>query len=128
MSQAAIQGPAFDDMLKTIEILRGHYARVVAKADTLALRLHVKGKIDDFKKVRSLRNKMREEHDAALDLIADKLTTPDELKKTRAALNEAKKKAHKFVKSLKSKALTLKTLAEASGFLTTLVKRLAAIL
>lgn len=128
MPAAVVQGPSFEKLLDTVEILRKHYAVIVARADTLAFRLHVRGDMAGFRDVRALRQRMREDHDRALDLIADKLTSPDELMATRHALTKAKRDAHDFIKRLQRIEMTLRDLQKATQFLASLVTNLTRIL
>lgn len=128
MPSTAVSGPDFEDMLRTVEILRGHYSKIVAKADTLAFRLHSRNDMSGFREVRETRMKMRTNHDKALDLIAEELTSPAQLQATRNALKQAKQDAHRFVRKLQQTTMTLNNLRDAAGFLSALVTNLTGIL
>ncbi len=71
---------------------------------------------------------MHAQHKAALDLIAEKLTTPQQLITTRKFLRVEADKANAFVKQLQQIKMSLDKLAEVAGFLTELVKGLMVIL
>ncbi|GIT88885.1 hypothetical protein [Roseobacter sp. OBYS 0001] len=117
----------FDKLMDTVRILRTHYSKVASLAEQEMLKAKIKGDTATANGYKNTLDAMSKDHDTALSLIADQLTTPDELRKSRKALRDAADKAHKFITTLQKTKMTLDKLTKAAGFLTTLVTDLQAI-
>jgi len=117
----------FDKLMDTVRILRTHYSKVANLAEQQMLKAKIKGDTATADSYRNKLDAMSRDHDTALSLVADQLTTPDELIETRKALRDAASRAHKFITGLNNAKLTLDKLTKVAGFLTTLVKDLKAI-
>ncbi len=128
MATSIVNTPGFDKMMQTVGVLRTHYSRIANMAETEMLKARLSGKTAEADKYADLLDSMAADHRSALQLIADNVTTPDELKQTRRALRSAADEAHDFVEKLKKTKLTLAKLADAAKFLTGLVKGLTSIL
>lgn len=117
----------FDKLMDTVRILRTHHSKVANLAEQEMLKAKIKGDTATADSYKNKLDAMSRDHDTALSLIADRLTTPDELRETQKALRNAASRAHKFIADLKKAKLTLDKLTKAAGFLTTLVRDLKAI-
>ena len=118
----------FDKLMDTVHVLRSHYSTIATKVEREKLKAQIRGQTDKAAEYGKLLKKMQSDHDKALDLIGDKLTTPEQLQATRRELRSAADTAHKFIQSIKKATLTVKKVTEAAGFLTTLVTDLRKIL
>lgn len=117
----------FDKLMDTVRILRTHYSKVANLAEQEMLKAKIKGDTATADSYKNKLDAMSGDHNTALSLIADQLTTPDELRKSRKALRDAASRAHKFITDLKKAKLTLDKLTKAVVFLTALVADLKAI-
>ena len=117
----------FDKMMDTVRILRGHYSVVANAAEQEMLKARIRGDRTTADAYKAKLREMSSDHDTALSLIADHLTTPAELRATRRELRTAADTAHDFVKDLRTAKMTLDKLTKAAGFLTTLVTELRGI-
>lgn len=117
----------FDKLMDTVRILRTHYSKMANLAEQEMLKAKIKGDIAKANGYKKTLDAMSRDHDTALSLIADHLTSPDKLRKTRKALRNATNKAHKYISALKKTKMTLDTITKAAGILTTLVTDLKAI-
>lgn len=117
----------FDKLMDTVRILRVHYSNVANRAEQEMLKAKIKGDGATAAQYKSILRKMSDDHDTALSLIADKLTTPEELQKTRKELRSAANSAHGFIKKLKTAKLTVQKLEGAAKFMTLMVTQLRGI-
>ena len=128
MGNGITSTPQFERLMKTAEILDGHYSDVTKKAQTARITAALKGDRTTADRYTAILANMRDHHATALDLIADKLTTPNQLRATRRALREAADEANGFVKQLQKVRISIDMLEKAAGFLSGLVTRLTTIL
>ena len=118
----------FERLMKTVKILRGHFSKIYGEIEADLIRLRFKKDRAGHTKLNNVRRKMRSDYDDALGLIANKITTVDELRRTRNVLRGAADKAFKFVAQMRKVKTTIDQFAKAAGFLTDLLKGLQKIL
>ncbi|MCP9482061.1 hypothetical protein NNA36_08825 [Shimia sp. CNT1-13L.2] len=121
MNQSVIPENEFDKLLHLVEILRGHFSKIYSKSERELIRLRRARDREGFDALKAVRAEMRREYDEALDLIAEKLITPEQLMKTRKKLREAADKAYKFLKDIKEINAGLEDFKKAAEFLSKLV-------
>lgn len=119
--------PDYDKLMDTVRILDTHYSSVVSKARSAMMDAQFRGDAATANAFRKIIKSMSKEHETALDVIANKLTEPDQLQAVRKALRGAADKAFKFLKKLKKVKMTLDKAAEAAAFITQLVKDVRAV-
>ena len=122
------QSPDFDKLMQTVGVLRTHYSTLARMAEAEMLKARIRGDITSAEAYRGLLEQMSADHRTALDLIAEQITSVDELQKTRRAIRAAADEAHDFVADLKKTQLTLAKLKDAANFLTKLVAQLGSLL
>ena len=114
--------PNYNKLMTTVRVLDTHYSKVASIARRALLDAQFRNEKQTAKSYRKILRKMSADHEEALDIIADKLTTPEQLQATRKALRGAADKAYVFLEKLKKTKITLDNLTEAAQFLTQLVK------
>lgn len=118
----------FERLMKTVKILRGHFSKIYGEIEADLIRLRFKRDRAGHTKLNNVRRKMRSDYDDALGLIANQITTVDELRRTRAVLRGAADKAFQFVEQMRKVKKTVDQFAKAAGFLSDLLKGLQKIL
>ena len=114
--------------MEVVAALRAHYSTVAGKAEREMIAEKLRGNTASAQRYKDTLAAMHVQHKAALDLIADRLTTPAQLTATRKFLRSEADKANAFVKQLQQIKISLAKLAEVAGFLTELVRGLTTIL
>lgn len=118
----------FDRLMKTVKILRGHFSKIYGEIEADLIRLRFARDRKGHTKLNNVRRKMRTDYDAALGLIADEITSVEQLKRTRNVLRGAADKAFKFVEQMRRVKKTIDQFAKAAGFLSELLKGMKKIL
>ena len=118
----------FDRLMKTVKILRGHFSKIYGEIEADLIRLRFAKDRKGHTKLNNVRRKMRADYDDALGLIADRITSVDQLKRTRNVLRGAADKAFKFVEQMRRVKKTIDQFAKAAGFLSELLKGMQKIL
>lgn len=128
MPNAALNSSEFNGLMQTVSALRAHYSTIANKAEQEMIAERMRGRVESARKYKDLLGTMHDNHKKALDLIAERLTTPTKLRETRRLLRSAADDANTFVRTLQQVKITLDKLAGAAGFLSELVRGLTRIL
>jgi hypothetical protein len=129
MANAALSSTSeFQALMQTVAALRAHYSTIAGKAEREMIAERMRGNLNGAKRYKDTLKTMHDQHKAALDLIAERLTTPAQLKDTRRFLRAQADRANAFVRQLQQIRMSLEKLAEVAGFLTELVGGLTTIL
>jgi len=111
------QTDSFEKLMDTVGILRTHYSKITKLAEREMLKARMKKDMTTANKYAEKLDQMAQDYRAALDAIADKITSPKELNDTRKVVRDAASKAHGFIKALEKTKITLKQLETAAGFI-----------
>lgn len=114
----------FDRLMKTVKILRGHFSKIYGEIEAELIRLRFKRDRAGHTKLNNVRRKMRADYDEALGVIAERITSVEQLKYTRGVLRGAADKAYKFVDEMRRVKKTIDQFSKAAGFLSSLLKAL----
>ncbi|WP_299842703.1 hypothetical protein [uncultured Roseovarius sp.] len=118
----------FERLMQTVRVLRGHFSKIYGEIEADLIRLRFKRDRAGHTKLNNVRRKMREDYDKALELIANQITSVEELKRTRSVLRSAADQAFKFVDEMRRVKKTIDQFAKAAGFLSDLLGALKKIL
>lgn len=118
----------FDRLMKTVKILRVHFSKIYGEIEADLIKLRFARDRKGHTKLNNVRRKMRADYDECLGLIADKITSVEELKRTRSVLRGAADKAFHFVEQMRSIKKTIDQFAKAAGFLSELLRGMKKIL
>jgi hypothetical protein len=129
MPPRAIEGtPDFQKLMQTVAALRAHYSTIAGKAERAMIAERMRGNRPAAQAYKDALKSMHDDHKAALDLIAEELTTPEQLSATRRFLRTEADEANRFVRELQQIEMTLGKIAEVVTFMGELVRGLTSIL
>lgn len=120
--------PSYEKLMATVRVLDTHYGKLASITRRALLDAQFRNDKQTANSYRKIIRKMSSDHEAALDIIAERLTEPEQIQATRKALRHAADKAYVFIEKLKKTKVTLDNLTEAGQFMTQLVKDIRAVL
>lgn len=118
----------FEALMQRARVLRGHFDKADRAAEMLMIGARRAGDWDRFDQVRDMRRGLYDAYAEAMELIADRLTTPDQLRATRRALEGTRKAAWDFVTRMEDARATLEEVSAVLALMTDLLGTLKEIL